>query len=247
MIPEGTPDWVKARVGQLTGSRMADAIAITLDKTALCVVDSPGGAILEKLGNGKAAEKKAATARSGGQIVELRVYELGEDSAARKRYLREVVAERLTGFAVDHYVSPAMQWGLDHEHKAKEEYEAASGNLIQKAGFELHREIPFFGATPDGLIDSDGCLEVKCPTTDTHLNYLLEGVVPVEYKPQMISELMCHGRQWCDFVSFDPRLPKRQRLFIRRFEPTAAEVEEIRLGAIRFLADVERMWEALHS
>lgn len=202
MIPEGTIDWLKARVGLLTGSRMADAMS---------------------------------------------VLKSGDFSAKRKTLLRQILQERLTGFAVDHYVTPAMQWGLDHEQEAKDEYEAASGNLIQKAGFALHPMIEFFGATPDGLIDHDGCLEAKCPTTDTHLEYFLAGKIPAEYKPQMVCEMLCHRRQWCDFVSFDPRLPKRQRLFIRRYQPTPQEFAEVESAAIKFLADVEKMWEALHS
>lgn len=203
MIPPNTPEWVKARVGCLTASRMADAMATLKD--------------------GKT------------------------DGAPRKRYLREILAERMTGYAMDHYVSPAMQHGLEYEQACKDAYEGASGNLILPAGFILHPRIEFFGATPDGLIDDDGCYEGKAPTTDTHLYWLIEGKVPPEYKPQMIAEMLCARRRWCAFASYDPRLPPKKRLFVRHYEPKPEEFAEIESAAIRFLKDVDALWEALHT
>ena len=153
----------------------------------------------------------------------------GKETADRAALKIEILAERLSDTAAEHYVTPAMQWGLAQEPYAKEAYEEISGNLIQEAGFILHPRIELFGGSPDGLIDADGMLEAKCPTTQTHIGWMFSGVVPSEYKPQMLANIVCTGRQWCDFVSYDPRLPERKRLFVRRYEPTAAELHETAL------------------
>ena len=165
----------------------------------------------------------------------------GKESAERAKLKIELLAERMTDIAVDHYVSPAMQWGLDWEPHAIEAYEAATGNIVQPAGYVPHPHIEYFGATPDGLINSDGVFEAKCPTTPTHLNWILAGVVPAEYKPQMIVECLVSRRRFADFVSFDPRMPAPRRLFYRRYEPTPVEFAEIESAAVKFLAELDAM------
>jgi hypothetical protein len=104
--------------------------------------------------------------------------------------------------------------------------------------------IEFFGASPDGLVSDGKCIEVKCPKTTTHLNYLLDGCVPENHKPQMIVQSACTGRPvW--FVSFDPRLPKKQQLFIKLFEPTAEEVNQVEQQAIQFLLEVDQLFDTI--
>ena len=166
----------------------------------------------------------------------------GKESAERAKLKIELLAERMTDIAVDHYVSPAMQWGLDWEPHAIEAYEAATGNIVQRAGYIPHPNIEYFGATPDGLINSDGVFEAKCPTTPTHLTWILAGVVPAEYKPQMIVECLVSRRRFCDFVSFDPRMPAQRRLFYRRYEPTPVEFAEIESAAVKFLLELDAMF-----
>jgi predicted phage-related endonuclease len=165
-------------------------------------------------------------------------------SASRRKLMIDLCAERLAGVATDHYVTAAMQWGLDNEAAAWEAYEAASGNLALPAGFILHPKIEFFGATPDRLID-DGIGESKCPTTATHVAWLLGGAVPDEYRPQMLAQLACTGRKWCDFISYDPRVPEKQRLFVRRFEPKPAEIAEAEEQAQEFLAELDGMFRRI--
>jgi predicted phage-related endonuclease len=157
--------------------------------------------------------------------------------------MMELLAERVTGFAAEHFVTPAMQWGLDHEAEAWEQYEEQSGTLVSGSGLFMHPTIPFCGATPDRLIGQDGLGESKCPTTTTHINWTLNGVVPEEYKPQMLLQLACTGRKWVDFVSFDPRVPEPQQLFVRRFEPSQAEIAAAEKLAKEFLDELEAMFE----
>lgn len=193
--------WVRSRIGCLTASRMADALA--------------------RLKN-------------------------GQDSEARRRLKFEILAERLTDLAAERYVTPAMQWGIENEPIAKAAYEARTGALLGDVGFVLHPEIEFYGASPDALHEEAcGLIEVKCPATTTHLAYMVAGTVPEQYKPQMLTQLACTGRQWCDFVSFDPRLPERQQLFIVRFEPKREEIEAVEEAARRFLGEVEAMFRVI--
>jgi len=168
----------------------------------------------------------------------------GADSADRKDLKVEILCERLTGDIVDKFVNQAMQWGIDREPEAKEQYEQKTGRLIKDVGFVDHPKIEFCGASPDGLVD-EGLIEIKCPTTATHLNWILAGVVPDDHKPQMCLQALCTGRPWVDFVSYDPRMPEANRLFVRRYTPTAEELAEVEAEAVKFLGEVEEMFEQL--
>jgi hypothetical protein len=233
MIEPGTAAWIMSRKGCLTGSRMAAAMNFIEDRSA---DKAPDGRTIKYV---EALPKKPS---------DKFVYVIGEKpekfkpSAERTNLLFDLLAERLTDIAVDHYVTPAMQWGLDHEAAAIAAYEAISGNLVSKAGYAPHGHIEYFGATPDGLVDHDGVLEVKCPTTPTHIGWRLAGVVPPEYKPQMIVECLVTRRRFADFVSYDPRMPEKGRLFVRRYEPTPVEFAEVESAAVKFLAELEEMF-----
>jgi hypothetical protein len=167
----------------------------------------------------------------------------GKPLQARSDYLMELVSERMIGGAVDHYVTAAMQWGLDQEINAKIAYGQVKNCDVDPAGFILHPSIEFFGASPDAFISTDGLCEFKCPTTAKHLRWILAGVVPEEHKPQMIAQIACTGREWVDFASFDPRVPAKQRLFVRRFVPTAEEIDLVETQATLFLQEVEALFQ----
>lgn len=163
------------------------------------------------------------------------------EAAVRANYRMELIVENLTGLAVDHYVSPAMEHGIEFEPLARAAYEMATGNEVDPGGFAIHPRIERFGSSPDGRIGTDGLLEIKCPTSDTHLGYLLAGTVPEEYQPQMMAEMACTGRKWVDFVSFDPRMPQHLQLFIRRFEWNDARIGEMEREVEKFLGEVNEM------
>ena len=169
----------------------------------------------------------------------------GNPSAKRSQLLRELLAERLTGDSVRHFVTDAMQHGLDTEEEAKAAYEAETGSLVGEAGFYDHPRIDNFGATPDGLIGRDGLIETKAPTTPTFVDWIMAGVVPEEHKPQMIVQCACAGRSWVDFVAYDPRIKdSERRLFVRRFTPSAEEIAAVEAAAVAFLADLDAMFES---
>lgn len=167
----------------------------------------------------------------------------GKPGAARVKYMHDLLAERLTGHSVQHFVNDAMRHGKEYEDEAKTMYERATGHILGPERFVRHPSIEFFGATPDAFIETTGLAEFKCPTTPKFLGWVLAGVVPEEHKPQMCVQLLCTGRQWCDFVAYDPRIKDaRRRLFVRRYEPTDEELKKVENAAIAFLGELEEMF-----
>ena len=160
----------------------------------------------------------------------------------RKNYAIRLLTERRTQMPVDAFVSPAMEWGTENEPIARMAYQLRNKESgVAEVGFLLHPTIENFGASPDGFVDKDGLIEIKCPNSTTHIEWLLAGKVPTTHKNQMIAQLVCTGRQWCDFVSFDPRVGEDIELFVVRFEPTAKEREELEKDVTEFLEEVDEM------
>lgn len=169
----------------------------------------------------------------------------GAPSETRNKYMAEIVAERMTGFAVSHYISPAMQWGIDNQAGAISEFEAATGLIVWAEAFFDHPEIAEFGATPDGLMgDLEGCsfLEVKCPLTSTHIIYLKEQQIPMEYQYQMAAQALCVERLKGYFVSFDPRVKRAGRLLILEFIPSGDFLNKTLEGAKQFLLEADQLF-----
>lgn len=167
-------------------------------------------------------------------------------SAERERLMLEVMAERLTGQPVSVPVTAAMQWGLDHEPMALAEYEMRSGKLLGPSRFVEHPRIAGFAATPDAFSAGDAVVEVKCPTTTTHLAYFEQREVPADYRPQILAQLACTGRTSAVFLSFDPRpLDWRLRLLVVHWTPEPAEIAAIEAAAESFLAELASREAAL--
>jgi len=161
------------------------------------------------------------------------------EAASRRDYKSQIVAEILTGKPQESgFTNDAMQWGTATEPAARTAYEAISGTLVDTVGLVLHPAIDRAAASPDGLA-GDGLLEIKCPKTATHLQYLLAGTVPTQYQPQMLWQMACTERAWCDFVSFDPRLPEDLQLLIVRFERDDKRIAEIETEVKLFLSEVD--------
>ena len=166
----------------------------------------------------------------------------GKPLASYKELIDKLIAERVTGEPVSTPLTVAMQWGVDNEDAARDRYEIETGELVDLVGFVPHPTIAWFGASPDGLVGDDGLIEIKCPTTTTHLRRIKEGVVPEEYKAQMQVQLLCTGRKWVDFVSYDPRVKgeyDRFQFWTIRYEPTAEELNDTERKCVEFLEEVE--------
>lgn len=193
--PQGSPEWLAARVGRATASRFS--------------------AVLAKIKSGEAAD--------------------------RRNYRTELVVERLTGLPAPSFMSFDMKIGVEREPFARSEYEAKFGQFVTETGFCQHDTL-LAGSSPDGLIDDDGGLEIKCPNRSTHFGYLSlpPGTPPPEYVAQIQGNLWITDRKWWDFVSFNPEFPENTRLIRRRVlrdqqysDLLAAEVEA-------FLQEVQR-------
>lgn len=166
-------------------------------------------------------------------------------STSRENYMAQLVCERMTGTQGESYNNAAMQWGTDQEPLARAAYEAAKDVLVDEVGFIVHPTIIAAGASPDGLIDDDGLIEIKCPNTATHIDTLLSDKVPSKYNTQMQWQMACTGRQWCDFVSFDPRMPEGLQLFIQRVNFDGEYVKMLEAEITGFLGELETKIEKL--
>lgn len=192
-MEQRTDEWLAARAGKVTASRVADVLA---------------------------------TVKTG-------------EAAARANYRAQLVAERLTGKPADAgFQSAAMKWGNDAEPLARAAYEAETGCMVQECGFIEHPTIAMAGASPDGLVGADGLIEIKCPETKAHIETLLLDRIPSQYEAQMLWQIACTRRTWCDFVSFDPRMPAELQLYVRRFEPSAELIKDTEAKVQAFIATV---------
>lgn len=160
-------------------------------------------------------------------------------SASRANYAAQLVAERLTGTAQEGFQSDAMERGNEVEPDARAAYAFRKSVDVAEIGFVPHPTIVMSGASPDGMISDDGLVQFKCPNTATHIDTLRRGVIPGRYLTQMQWELACTGRAWCDYVSFDPRLPEAMTLAILPVPRDAERIAELEREIVSFLAEID--------
>jgi len=166
-------------------------------------------------------------------------------SASRANYMAQLLCERLTGNREESYINAAMQRGTDLEPKARAMYEFHTGLSVVEVGFVPHSSIANCGASPDGLVGYDGLVEIKVPNSATHIATLRGSPIDDRYMKQMHLQMLCTGRIWCDYVSFDDRLPEAMQLHIRRvnLDPELAGYMEAEI--IKFLNELDAMIEDL--
>jgi putative phage-type endonuclease len=192
-MPQGSPEWLAARAGKVTASRINDVMA-------------------------------------------------SKTTAAYRDYRAQIVAEILTEQPQESgFTNAAMQWGTEQEKFARAEYELACDWTVDEIGIVLHPTIERGAASPDGLVSTNGLVEIKCPKTATHLQTLIDKKQPKQYENQMLWQMACTGREWCDFVSYDPRLPDDLQLFVHRFDRDDKRIEEIEAAVTQFLSEVNEM------
>lgn len=163
----------------------------------------------------------------------------GAPSASRANYMAQLVAERLTGVSQDSFQSDAMERGNDVEPDARRAYAFRKGLEVAETGFAQHPTIAMSGGSPDGLVGDDGLVQFKCPNTATHIDTLRRGIISGRYQTQMQWELACTGRAWCDYVSFDPRLPESMTLAVLRVPRAPERIAELEEAVTGFLAEVD--------
>jgi putative phage-type endonuclease len=158
--------------------------------------------------------------------------------AGRANYMADLVVERLTGQKASSFSNAAMEWGTQTEPQAKAAYAAKTGILVEDVGFIDHPTVAMSGASPDGFAE-DGLIEVKCPNTATHLEYVLAELPPLKYFTQMQWQMACTGRPWCDFASFDPRLNERLQLLVVRVPRDDDYIKMLEQEVTTFLQELD--------
>ena len=158
--------------------------------------------------------------------------------AGRANYAADLVVERLTGQKASSFTNAAMEWGTEQEPQAKAAYAAKTGILVEDVGFIDHPTVAMSGASPDGFAE-DGLVEIKCPNTATHLEYIFDGKPPQKYITQMQWQMACAGKPWCDFVSYDPRLPERLQLLVVRVPRDDDYIKMLEQEVTTFLQELD--------
>jgi hypothetical protein len=202
-VVQGTPEWLAARAGNVTASKITDVMA---------------------------------KARNGSQ----------KDSVTRRNYLYQVAAERLSGKPCeDGFKNGHTDRGNELEECGRTGYELLHDVMVEQVGFVLHPSIANYGCSPDGLVGSDGMIQIKCPIIAIHCQYMTAGEVPAEYVPQMLSEMDTCDREWSDFVSYCKHLPAPLNLFVKRLYRDDKRIAEIRDAVEQFNAEVQEMVDKL--
>jgi len=168
------------------------------------------------------------------------------ESASRKNYKMELVVQRLTNKVGESFTNAAMEWGTEQEPFARMAYEAHRGTFVKEEGFVDHPTIEGFGCSPDGIV-GEGLIEIKCPNTATHIETVLENKAPSKYIPQMQCQMACTGAKWCDFVSFDPRVPEDLQLFVVRVERDQEYIDAMEVEVKQFLSEVLDLFNQLKA
>lgn len=169
----------------------------------------------------------------------------GQSSASRANYLAELVAERLTGESAEHFHNRITDRGNEVEPQARAAYAFLYNAEVKEVGFVMHPRILQSGGSPDGLVGDDGLIQIKCPNTATYIDAFLYESIPGKYLTQMQWEMACTGRQWCDFVCFDPRMPADMQLFVKRVARDERMITSLEVDVRAFLADVDATVQAL--
>lgn len=159
--------------------------------------------------------------------------------ASRANYRAQLVAERLTGIVAESFSNSAMDWGTKTEPEARAAYEFFRNVDVQRVDFVVHPRIAMSGASPDGRVGDLGMVEIKCPNTATHIETLLGRSIPSKYEFQMLWQMACDSRQWCDFVSYDPRMPDDMRLYVHRLERDDVKISDLEKEVRAFLVEID--------
>jgi putative phage-type endonuclease len=162
------------------------------------------------------------------------------EAAGRRNYRWQLVTERLTGIPADSYTNAAMQWGTEQEPFAREAYEIETGDTVEQVGFIKHPSIPFVGASPDGLIGKTRGVEIKCPHQSVVHVQTWAGGMPSEHVAQVQGGMWVLGLEEWQFISFDPRMPGKLRLYTEIVKRDDDYIARLEAEVVRFLDEVEK-------
>ena len=158
--------------------------------------------------------------------------------SGRGLYMRKLAAERLTGITQSGYSNENMENGLETEPQAREYYEGRNNCKIEQVGF-IKRD-NWVGTSPDGLVDKDGQIEIKCPIPSTHIENILKAKMPALYRPQVQGQLWITERKWCDWISFCPSIKDRP-FFSVRILRDEEYIKELAIKVTMFVNELKKM------
>jgi len=187
-----------------------------------------------------------------GKVTASKVYDVisktksGDYAAGRAKYHLQLVTERLSKQITSAYVTPAMQWGIDREPEARVRYQSRY-EMVDEVGFVAHPIIPNSGASPDGLVGTEGQLEIKCPNLETHCDTRFTQKIPTRYITQMQWQMACTGRAWCDYFSYDPRADEGLEFFCKRVPRDEDYIHMLEMEVSKFLDEVTLTVEKLNK
>lgn len=162
----------------------------------------------------------------------------GGESSSRRNYRAELVLERLTGEPLESFKSSAMAWGNETEDLARTTYMLTYDIEVQQVGFAQHDTL-MAGASPDGLIGTDGGLEIKCRIPANHIESLKLGRMPLEHKAQVQGNMWIFDRKWWDYLSFDPRFPPNAQMLVDRIQRDDEYIKMLEAHVRQFLDEVD--------
>lgn len=173
-----------------------------------------------------------------GRVTASHFADVLSNGSTRHTYMMKLLSERMTGERMETYSAKWMDEGSEKEPLAREYYEGLNGVTVEQVGLVVLGDD--IGASPDGLIGTDGTLEIKCPFPNTHLGYILDDKLPAVYKPQVQGGLWITERQWCDFVSFDPRV-KNRPFWCIRVQRDESYIQKLIAGVDKFVAELKAL------
>ena len=167
-------------------------------------------------------------------------------SKTSESYMMELIAEILTGQSKPFFENDAMRWGTETEPQARSMYEVNNGFVsVEEVAFVEHNKQ--IGISPDGMISDDGLLEIKCPNTTTQIKRALSDDYSADYKAQIQMQLWVTEREWCDFISFDPRLDCEAGYLQQRVFRDEEYIEEMKIKVYAFIEKMNLLIEQLRK
>ncbi|MFN3169261.1 MAG: lambda exonuclease family protein [Hyphomicrobiales bacterium] len=175
-----------------------------------------------------------------GRVTASRIADVmaGGKGITRRKYQVQLIQERLTGTVVEGFTSRSIEQGKEREPQARSFYDLMTDEPTSQIDFVPHALIPMSGASPDLLVGELGLAEFKCPESHTHFDSLMGAKIPRKYTDQVQWQMACTGREWCDWVSFDPTMPPEMQMHIERIECDFERIREIESEVRKFLDEV---------
>ena len=165
----------------------------------------------------------------------------GSAAATRAKYMAQLVVERMTGNPTEFKITKPMERGTELEPIARAAYEVETNQMVDQVAWVNHPTIENAGCSPDGCIGEDGLVEIKCKETHNHFESILKDEIDSDHAKQMLWQMACTGRKWCDYVCFDDRAPEGLQLFVKRLHRDDEKIKTMEAEVVKFLKELDEL------